>query len=226
MKLHNEIIRASAGSGKTHELVRRYIRLLARGEKPEHIATLTFTRKAAGEFFERILQKLADLATTSSTEVYVEELLPPPLGQPEVLRLIRSMVSNMDRLRMGTIDSFFASMVQCSAFELGLSGQATILSEEEISQVREDVLDALLLELTQGEDTTELRDMMRTRRGPGRPVAGWLAGLAAPQAGQLLRKRAVGPPEVHLDRSPVRHPPSGAQPSGCSPASGGPHPLG
>ena len=48
------MILASAGSGKTYALTNRYVRLLALGAKPERIAALTFTRKAAGEFFDEI----------------------------------------------------------------------------------------------------------------------------------------------------------------------------
>ncbi|WP_075090231.1 UvrD-helicase domain-containing protein [Verrucomicrobium spinosum] len=58
-ELKNELIRASAGTGKTHSLVQRYLWLLEHGAEPERIAAMTFTRKAAGEFFERILQELA-----------------------------------------------------------------------------------------------------------------------------------------------------------------------
>jgi len=56
------MILASAGSGKTYALTNRFIRLLSRGVAPERIVALTFTRKAAGEFFDEILNKLAAAA--------------------------------------------------------------------------------------------------------------------------------------------------------------------
>jgi ATP-dependent helicase/nuclease subunit A len=46
--LGHTMISASAGSGKTHALVNRTIRLLAHKVRPERIIALTFTRKAAG----------------------------------------------------------------------------------------------------------------------------------------------------------------------------------
>ncbi len=142
--LHNEIIRASAGTGKTHALVRRYLWLLAHGAEPERIAAMTFTRKAAGEFFERILQQLAGIAEhPEKAEGYVEELT-----REKALTLLRKMVRRMDRLRLGTIDSFFATMVQCLPFELGLTGQAALMGEEDGEQAREDALDELLLTVT------------------------------------------------------------------------------
>ncbi|MBT6102554.1 MAG: UvrD-helicase domain-containing protein, partial [Verrucomicrobia bacterium] len=62
-RIPNMMIRASAGSGKTFQLTNRFIRLLLHGEAPERIIALTFTRKAAGEFFEGILDKLAKAAS-------------------------------------------------------------------------------------------------------------------------------------------------------------------
>lgn len=53
-------IGASAGTGKTYQLASRYIALLVLGARPEEIIALTFTRKAAGEFRNRILQALAE----------------------------------------------------------------------------------------------------------------------------------------------------------------------
>ncbi|MCB1106047.1 MAG: UvrD-helicase domain-containing protein, partial [Cephaloticoccus sp.] len=56
------MILASAGSGKTYALTNRFVKLLTLGAKPERIVALTFTRKAAGEFFDAILHKLANAA--------------------------------------------------------------------------------------------------------------------------------------------------------------------
>ena len=55
--LGHVMILASAGSGKTYALTNRFVRLLANGAAPERIVALTFTRKAAGEFFDEILRK-------------------------------------------------------------------------------------------------------------------------------------------------------------------------
>ncbi len=56
----SNLIAAAAGTGKTYQLASRYITLLLLGAKPEEIIALTFTRKAAGEFRNRILQALAE----------------------------------------------------------------------------------------------------------------------------------------------------------------------
>lgn len=54
------LIAASAGTGKTYQLTSRYVALLALGARPEKMIALTFTKKAAGEFRNRIFQALSD----------------------------------------------------------------------------------------------------------------------------------------------------------------------
>ena len=61
--LEHRMILASAGTGKTYALTNRFVQLLAAGAPPERIVALTFTRKAAGEFFDEILGKLARAAS-------------------------------------------------------------------------------------------------------------------------------------------------------------------
>ncbi|HSJ02000.1 MAG: UvrD-helicase domain-containing protein, partial [Verrucomicrobium sp.] len=144
--LKNELIRASAGTGKTHALVQRYLWLLAHGAEPERIAAMTFTRKAAGEFFERILQELAKRSTEGA-------------DQAASLGLLRKVVRRMDQLRLGTIDSFFATMTQCLPFELGLTGKAALMSDEEALQAGEEVMDALLLAVGKMDDPTAMDEL-------------------------------------------------------------------
>ncbi|MEY4483745.1 MAG: hypothetical protein RL693_1197, partial [Verrucomicrobiota bacterium] len=156
-EMNNAIIRASAGSGKTYELVRRYLRLLALNEAPESIVAMTFTRKSAREFFERILQKLAELADNpAGAKDYVDELAQPGVALAQLRRVIHSM----DRLRLGTIDSFFAAVARCFPFELGLSGQASIMPEDEAKQARDEVMSALIVEVTRGNNRQALSEML------------------------------------------------------------------
>ncbi len=141
MNPRHVMILASAGSGKTYALTNRFVSLLANGAAPERIVALTFTRKAAGEFFDEILGKLARAARD---EIFAEQLADdigrPALGAADFLRLLRAVVDAMPRLRLGTLDGFFARIVRAFPFELGLTGDFEVLQEHAASVERRRVL--------------------------------------------------------------------------------------
>src|ERR1700744_4450266 len=56
-------VSANAGSGKTHVLVQRVIRLLLDGVPPERILCVTFTKAAAANMAERVFTTLGHWVT-------------------------------------------------------------------------------------------------------------------------------------------------------------------
>ena len=161
--LQHTLIRASAGTGKTYQLAHRFLALLlvqraARNLAPERIVATTFTRKGAGEFTERILERLAAASAdpaehrklSASLKVLlagdaaggVAGLLPgwgndiPAIALREALVAV---VGKLDRLALGTIDSLMARAVQTLEFELGLGG-CEILDESAAERERERLL--------------------------------------------------------------------------------------
>lgn len=163
------MILASAGSGKTYALTNRFVRLLALGAAPERIVALTFTRKAAGEFFDEILNKLARAA---SEPAYANKLA-RELGiratdhgsgewrsnseqsdDPDFLRLLRRVTDAMHRLRLGTFDGFFARIARNFPLELGLTGEFELLEEHAARMERARVL-RRIFERTGGLDESQ-----------------------------------------------------------------------
>src|SRR4051812_1026023 len=56
-------VSANAGSGKTHVLVQRVVRLLPVGLPPEKILCITFTRAAAANMAQRVFETLGHWIT-------------------------------------------------------------------------------------------------------------------------------------------------------------------
>lgn len=170
MSIHpHEVIRASAGSGKTYQLTLRFLRLLALGAEPDHIVVLTFTRKVAGEFFVKIVERLAAAAESEANACALAQELAAPyrasaelanfpsasrldaatcarlkaLTPADFRRLLRSLIDRLHRLRLGTMDGFFARILRSFPYEFGLSGDFSVPTEELARLERQRVLGQL-----------------------------------------------------------------------------------
>ncbi|MCP5539855.1 MAG: UvrD-helicase domain-containing protein [Akkermansiaceae bacterium] len=147
------LIQASAGSGKTHRLVGRVLRLLMAFRKPEQIVALTFTRKAAGEFFDRVLGALARAASSDEGAAKtVDEYKVPGLDRATALELLRLATDSLHRLSLGTLDSFYARILRTFPAEFGIGGDFDVIEESAQAGVRRDVFDAVLSDSADSED--------------------------------------------------------------------------
>lgn len=133
--LKNQRIIANAGSGKTYRLVSRYLELLKRGEPAERIIALTFTRKAAGEFLDRIFQRLREGSVQGDAD--------SGLTAAECAAHLRQLIEKLPRLALGTLDSFFGRMVRAFPFECGLAGEIMLMDAHALDLARREALDAL-----------------------------------------------------------------------------------
>jgi len=173
----NLLILASAGSGKTFQLGNRVIGLVARGTPPERIVALTFTRKAAGEFADSVLTKLAQAA---SAEPVAEELrrtlaLPDADFKDALERVVRAL----PRLTLGTMDGFFAKVIRSFQYEMGLTGgRFELLEGPRATALADDLLADLLGDALANEQGEEFFHAFR-RATHGREDPGVLAALRA-----------------------------------------------
>ena len=138
------LIVANAGSGKTYRLVTRCLELIARGEPPDRILALTFTRKAAAEFLQKLFGRLADAARDPAKLAKLrDELGDPDLTAAQCGEWLRHLTAALPRLAMGTMDGFFGRIVRAFPFELGLGREFRLLDEAGLAEHRRLALDRL-----------------------------------------------------------------------------------
>lgn len=132
------VVEASAGSGKTYALAKRYVQLLInpglkQDEIPlESVLAITFTNKATIEMKERILEFLKKIALDSFPSKAERDDILSALGvRPEAARqkafsAMERIVRNYNFFQVQTIDSFVNAIVSGCAFTLDLSSKFAI----------------------------------------------------------------------------------------------------
>jgi len=108
------IVQAPAGSGKTELLTNRYLALLGRVDHPEEVLAITFTRKAAAEMRNRIIEALA-AATTGVVPEEPHKQRMVALARAALARDAErdwNLLAQPQRLRISTIDALCAGLTR------------------------------------------------------------------------------------------------------------------
>lgn len=128
------IVQAPAGSGKTELLIQRYLKLLAMVLAPEEIIAITFTRKAAAEMRNRILEALErGKDDTPPGEFHARttwNLAKNALSQNK--RHQWQVLENPSRLKIQTIDSLCARLTRQMPFLSKFGAQPQITEQPEV----------------------------------------------------------------------------------------------
>lgn len=155
----NEVIRASAGTGKTYQLSNRFIGLLATGEPIDSILATTFTRKAAGEILDRVLLRLAQAADCPAELTRLNQHAETALNRESCQGLLCALLASLHRVRVSTLDSFFIQIARSFGLELGLPPGWQIVDEITDAAMRSQAIrEVLRVEATA--DVTKLMSLL------------------------------------------------------------------
>ena len=109
------IVQAPAGSGKTGLITQRFLVMLTLVEMPEEVVAITFTRKAAAEMRERLLDALHLAAAPLADDAADYLRLTWTLARAALERDAEKgwqLLQNPSRLRIQTIDSLCTSLTR------------------------------------------------------------------------------------------------------------------
>ena len=153
MNRYLKILKASAGSGKTHNLTKEYLILAFR--EPAYfskILAVTFTNKAAEEMKNRVLEELVLLSVNPEKSPHYDtinniskSLVIPFRIQERAKAVLTGILHNYSGFSISTIDSFTQKIIRAFSFEIGVhSGYRIELDNSKvISEVTEMLLERL-----------------------------------------------------------------------------------
>ncbi|PHP68955.1 double-strand break repair helicase AddA [Zhengella mangrovi] len=125
-------VSANAGSGKTHVLASRVIRLLLAGADPQKILCLTYTKAAAANMSNRIFRTLGEWAMADDAQLAaaMRDLTgEPPTGTQmrDARRLFARALETPGGLKIQTIHAFCEAILHQFPLEANIAGHFEML---------------------------------------------------------------------------------------------------
>lgn len=159
-------VSANAGTGKTHVLTRRVLRLMLDGTPPERILCLTYTKAAAAEMSTRVFRELGFWVTKSADELEsaLHDLIGRAATKAETARartLFARAIETPGGLKVQTIHAFAERLLQRFPLEAGVTPGFEILDDVIARQLLREATDDTLRVAT-GEPEAPLGIALKT----------------------------------------------------------------
>ena len=143
-------VSANAGSGKTHVLAQRVIRLLLDGVEPARILCITFTRAAAGNMANRVFDELRKWTALDDTELAKAMKNAGASNTGDKMRararkLFALALETPGGLKVQTIHAFCTHILHLFPFEANVAARFSVLDEAQEAQLLQKMTNEVLL---------------------------------------------------------------------------------
>jgi ATP-dependent helicase/nuclease subunit A len=166
-------VSANAGSGKTHVLTQRVLRLLLDGTPPAQILCLAYTKAAAANMADRVFSTLAhwtslDDAALARAIVECGADKPDPPRLVFARQLFARTIETPGGLKIQTIHAFAEKLLRLFPFEANVPAHFKVLDEIESRRLLIEARDQALAELGASDETASLIDLVARESGAAR----------------------------------------------------------
>jgi ATP-dependent helicase/nuclease subunit A len=144
-------VAANAGSGKTHVLALRVIRLLLDGVDPAKILCITFTKAAAANMANRVFDELRRWTALDDVELdttikQISGIEPDAARRTLARRLFAMALETPGGLKVQTIHAFCTRLLHHFPFEANVAARFGVLDEAAQSQLLSEISLGVLLD--------------------------------------------------------------------------------
>ena len=165
------VVEAAAGTGKTTELVRRIVRVLATGRAAvNRLVAVTFTEKAAGELKLRLRQELETARARAADDV--------------VRRRLEDALRNLEDAHISTIHGFCADLLRERPVEARIDPLFSVLTDPQAQRLFDEAFHAWFQQVLEEMPEGVRRSLRRPARAGG--------GMDADEDGPVERLRRAG----------------------------------
>src|SRR5215208_5194369 len=186
-------VAANAGSGKTHVLAQRVIRLLLDGCAPSRILCLTFTKAAAANMAKRVFDTLArwtaldDAALDAELrQIGIKKV--DAARRAHARRLFAAALDTPGGLKVQTIHAFCTRLLHQFPFEANVAARFAVLEE----RAEAELIDKLRLEVLMAAADQTFADLVREAIAERAALTAWIDHVGSIEAAVADLSGALG----------------------------------